>query len=304
MIPDRTYGAAKEDRLNEFLWWMCERQEIFRKRFILGEDPPWTDDNALKSYHFCHVYRELDRGTQYLLNNIVNRKDNRNVLFNVIFYRLLNRPDSYEAAGGFTHVDDFNADQVVSNLKAFNESNPVFSSAYRVSAHKFADSDSKIENVVYGILDEVRKDINYYLERMNVVSNLERAFTRLKEIDGVGDFLAYELVTDLNYGFLDCSENDFVNIGPGAENGLLHIWDESDEKYIDWLRVHSRELFTHFDLELFRWNGCRKKELTLRDIEHSLCEYAKFRRAKTQTNPNLRHFTAMPGKQSGMDAFE
>lgn len=304
MISDKTFQSADEARLYEFLWWMVERQEIFRKRFIEEQDPPWTDDGVLKCYHFCHAMRELDRGSRYLINNIINRKDDRDVFFNVVWYRLVNLPESYEAAGGFTPIDEFDEDNVVSDLEAYGEDNTVFSPAYRVPAHRFVDSDSKVENIVRGVLADVHEDIDEYFGSIQGLTNMEEVYDELLAIRGVGDFIAYEIATDLSYGFMDITEDDFVNIGPGAEAGMERIWDDVDKDYIYWIRDNQSALFDHFDLDYYSWNGCRWKDLTLRDVEHSLCEYNKFRRAKTQVNPNLRKFNAMAGEQLDMDAFE
>jgi hypothetical protein len=304
MLSDKIFQSADEERLYEFLWWIVERQEIFRKRFIEEQDPPWTDNEILKNYHFCHAFRELDRGSRFLINNIVNRPNDRDVLFNIIVYRLLNLPESYEAAGGFTPVDEFNVDAVVSHLQAYREECPVFSPAYRVSAHKFAGSDSKVENIIRGVVGEVIEDIDYYTEQIQSQDDMEDVHDTLLEIRGIGDFLAYEIATDLSYGFADITENDFVNIGPGAEAGMERIWGDVDKEYIYWVRDNQSELFDHFDLELYSWNGCEWKDLTLRDVEHSLCELNKFRRAKTQDNPNLRKFDAIAGEQLDMNSFK
>jgi len=304
MLPDDFGNSADEQRLREFAWWMYERQEIFRKRFVEEQEPPWTDNEILKNYHFCHTFRELDRGSRYLINNIINRRDDRDVFFNVIFYRLLNLPESYEAAGGFTRVEDFDEDVVVSQLRAYQEDHPVFSPAYRVSAHKFADSDSKVENIIRGVLGEVHDQIDHYFEQVEGLGDMGMVTTELIEIQGIGGFLAYEIATDLSYGFMDIHENDFVNIGPGAEAGMQRILGEVDIDFIYWVVDHQDEIFDLHGFDFYSWNGCEWKDLTLRSVEHALCEYNKFRRAKQKSNPNLRLFEAMPGEQLDMEDFK
>ena len=47
------------------------------------------------------------------------------------------------------------------------------------------------------------------------------AFTLLRSYPMIGDFLAYQYVTDLNYSNLtNFSEMDFVVPGPGAKGGI------------------------------------------------------------------------------------
>lgn len=291
------------DQLEKFLGWMCERQKIFKRRFVEDEEPPWTEDEVLREHHFCNVYRELDAGTQYLLENIVDNSDNRDVFFNIVWYRFLNNPESYEAAGGFTPVGDFCPPQIVDRLEAWSETHSVFSPAYRVSAHRFADSESKIENIVYGIIrDDVIGHLDAYLSDLLHADDMAECFDALKQITAVGDFLAYELLTDLNYSFLPYTENDFVNVGPGAAKGLDLIFEEPEEDHIWWLMKNQDELFDKYNLDFWYWNGDHEKRLTLRDFEHSLCEFQKYVRAQ-QGEGTVRLFDPYGGDQQTMTEF-
>ena len=291
------------DELEAFLWFMHERQEIYRRRFIEEEPPPWTEDSVLSTYHFCNVYRELDAGTKYLIENIIGAGPPRDVIFNVYLYRLLNRPESYDAAGGFTRVDEFDADDTIQRLREYRENgNPVFSSAYRIPAHKFAESESKIVNVLKGIIEaDVQNSIDDYADRIENANSLEAVHEICCEVRGIGDFIGYEIVTDLNYGFLPFHENDFVNIGPGAESGLKYIFGDASKDHIYSLVAQQDDLFEACDIDFFYWNGEYEKRLTLRSIEHSLCEYAKYVRAQEMDNPHLRHYE--PGSQTSVNDF-
>jgi len=51
--------------------------------------------------------------------------------------------------------------------------------------------------------------------------SMQQAFELIRSYPSLGDFLAYQYVTDLNYSaLLDFSEMDFVVPGPGARSGL------------------------------------------------------------------------------------
>ena len=299
------FEEANEHSLREFFWWMCERQEIYRRRFVEDEAPPWTDDEILQKYHFCHVYRELDAGTKFVLNNIVNQGyDEADVLFNTTFYRLLKNPDSYTATGGFFQIDNFEADEVVRRLEDFD--GQIFGRAYRIGHTMGSDYDELHKAIVYDTLNgHLRHKADDYVEVLtstgNDRPNANDAMKRLTDIPQVGDFVAYEIMTDLCYGFVNYTENDFLEIGPGAEKGLEHIWGDTGENYVHWLTENGDELMNLFDLELYRWNGTEFKDLTLRAIEHSLCEYAKYVRGREQDNPNLRQFES--GLQTSASDF-
>src|SRR5207247_32996 len=50
---------------------------------------------------------------------------------------------------------------------------------------------------------------------------MRHGFDLLRSYPGIGDFLAYQLVTDLNYSdLIDYSEGEFVAPGPGALDGI------------------------------------------------------------------------------------
>ena len=264
-----------QDELDELLWWMCERQRIYLRRFERDEPAPWTDDPVLRDYHFCNVHRELDRGTQFYLEEIVGEGTDEDVLFNTILYRFFNRIKTYQRIGKFTNLTTFDPEEVTKILLDYEERHSLFSSAYRVTTQKWADSDSKAENIILGIIrDDVLENWNSYADRVLSAESMEAAFDVLTEINGVGDFLAYEIVTDLTYDVLDFSENDFVNVGPGAASGLITIFGDTDEENIYWLQENQDWIFPELNRE-FPYLDC-KPELTLRDFEHSLCEYRKY----------------------------
>ena len=59
------------------------------------------------------------------------------------------------------------------------------------------------------------------------MSGMQGAFQVLKEYPMMGDFLAYQFVTDLNYSSLtDFSEMEFVVPGPGALDGIRKSFED------------------------------------------------------------------------------
>ena len=269
--------GVNRQRLGEFLWWMCERQRIWHRRHVEEQKPPWTTDEILQEYHFCNIHRELDRGTQYYLDNIrdLNPPTDEDILLNTIFYRFFNRPETMRTIGWPIPKDKWSPSRVAESLHVVAHSNPVFSSAYRVTTQAHADADNKIDNIVYGIFrDDILENWDYYTDAILDAPHLQDAWGNLQEIPGVGDFLAYEIVTDLNYIVLPFSEDDFVNIGPGAEKGLDYIFDEVSEDNLRWLCDNQATLFEEFDLDYPYWE--QKSHLTLRDWEHAACEFRKY----------------------------
>ena len=117
----------------------------------------------------------------------------------------------------------------------------------------------------------------------------------IKKIPSVGNFLAYEIWVDLTYfNFFKSfwTDDDFVNIGPGAKWGLELIYNkklnnkEQIEKIYDLYNIQKFYL-DEIQKENYTWkNICYNKcfsnspYLSIRNIEHSLCEFRKYLRLK------------------------
>ena len=297
-----------EDLIEEFLWWMCERQRIYIRRFLEGKSEPWTEDDILQDYHFCNVHRRLDYGTQYALDNLLLEEENsRDVLFNILVYRFFNRPETQDMLGGFIDPDAFNPQGAVEVLDVYSENHSLFSSAYRVTTHDWAEAETKHENILLGVVrDDVLENLDEYTDRIFSADTMEEAFDVLCEIRGVGDFLAYEIVTDLNYRHLPFSENDFVNIGPGAASGLQMMFGRSGRDLVRWFRMSQDKLFHIYDLEYPYMDSdgdpISKPELTMRDFEHSICEVRKYWNIKYHDRDH-RYFSPRDHAQDHLDDF-
>lgn len=263
------------DYLGRMLSWMCERQRIWRRRHVWEQPPPWTDDEILANYHFCNVHRRLDAGTRYYLEEISGFQDPADILLNTVVYRFFNRPSTMRSLGGFVTVDEWDSDLAVESLHVLNHSHPVFSPAYRVATQDWVGADNKIDNIIYGIIEnDLLSDLDEYVRRICEADSMRESWTELQEIRGVGPFLAYELVTDLNYVILPFSENDFVNIGPGAQRGLEYVFETVDRPHLRWLQENQEWLWESHHLDFPHWE--RKPTLTLRDWEHSACEFSTY----------------------------
>src|SRR5690348_3648568 len=84
--------------LDAFYRFMYERHMIWHRRFKLGLPPPWTKDPILRDLKFTNVYRELDRGTLWYLNNVAEtyKDELLDLLWLTVMYRLLNKVETFE----------------------------------------------------------------------------------------------------------------------------------------------------------------------------------------------------------------
>ena len=267
----------------EFFDFVYRRQLIWYKRFTLKEKQPWTMDSILQKYKIINVYRELDKGTVYIINKLKNIENRKIILLNVVFYRFFNRFNLYEKLS-LPPLKDFSEKQkeeLKKSLIKLKETEPIFNDAYLIAGKNGEEKHIS----VLDSLSFLWKNIDNMIERIDNCKTQEESFVIIKEIPLVGNFLAYEIWTDLTYfNFFkqNWTDDDFVNIGPGASWGLKIIYGkiskkedfkklkhlhEIQKKYLNnkkWIGIHNKNAFSN------------KPFLSLRNIEHSLCEFRKY----------------------------
>ncbi len=128
--------------------------------------------------------------------------------------------------------------------------------------------------------------MNYSLDKHdNRWDAMGQAHALLTRLPGIGRFLAYEILIDACYEpcILAFGENDWVNAGPGAKLGLstmLNMEEGRPRGEMAWagLIVSLKEY-----QELDRYSArvtLRGPHLTLRNVEHQLCEFSKYQRIR------------------------
>jgi hypothetical protein len=187
----------------EFWNYVLERQRIWYKRFILKEPYPWTNDPILQKFHFCNNYRELDKGTLYLIDKISScQTDREKVLFNVVAYRLFNSYGFFDKSGGLMDPATYNPYTFVEridSLIALGEK--PYSPAYVIHPiiirGSYRPKDKHVQLAF--VLETLREEINQLIEKIDSSLTPKESFDALKQIPGIGSFLAYEVWSDLTY---------------------------------------------------------------------------------------------------------
>ena len=108
------------------------------------------------------------------------------------------------------------------------------------------------------------------------------AFALLRAYSSVGDFLAYQFLTDLNYNeFMRFSETDFVVPGPGARDGLRKCFeslgDLDEPDTIRWVMDRQQCETRRLGLEPINLWG---RPLQLIDCQNLFCEVDKYARVR------------------------
>jgi len=273
--------------LKAFWTFVCERHTIWNQRFQLHLPPPWTKDPVLQRYRFTNVYRRLDRGTIFYLHNIARLSYSlEEVVFRTLVYRLFNRASTYLTLNseGLLTPAEWRVGRAARLLRRLRRDvGPVFTGAFMVTGSVRRGAPDKIGNYCR-LIKEWKEVLPTFTVRLRQACTLKELWCVLGELDGIGKFLAYEIATDLDYtNYFTFSEDDFVNPGPGCRRGIDRVvrFDDLGERNYPYagviaeLRWHQEEFFAQYDLLFPYWNDY---PLTLRDIEHSLCEFSKYMR--------------------------
>lgn len=259
-------------RVKELTKFIKEREAIRLKKEA-GRPRPWTKDPILGKYRFCNVHREDDRVSRWLRNTFYPYyKGNPDIWFVAIVARLLNNPESLWDVREW--LLPFNAkmfSRILDTRVTRKQKN--FNAAYIVSTNGLAID--KIEYVTYNILNVI------WGERENMrpskKDTLEVYHSMLMQFDGLGSFIAAQVVADLKYMPPLSRALDwwtFAASGPGSRRGLNRV----TERDVDapWREVVWRTQLT----ELLNTPLIKALDLHAQDLQNCLCEFDKYERAR------------------------
>ena len=279
-------APAKVSEVYESYWrFAAERQAIFFRR-ARGETQPWTDDSVLATYKFTNAYRAADRVSQFLIRHVVYRDDlpatPREVFFRILLFKLFNKIETWELLvetfGPITFEDYRFAPYDAVLQRALRDGRRLYSAAYIMppGSQAFGRSAKHQNNLL--LLERMMKE--QLPERLRQTRTMQDGFEQLRSYPTIGDFLAYQFITDINYSEItDFSEMDFVVPGPGARDGLRKCFvDPGGLNESELIRrtadLQERE-FERLELDFQSLWGRR---LQLIDCQNLFCEVDKYAR--------------------------
>ena len=111
---------------------------------------------------------------------------------------------------------------------------------------------------------------------------MRRGFELLRSYPLIGDFLAYQLVTDLNYSELtDFSEMEFTMPGPGARDGIRKCFESlGGLSEVDIIRLMADRQEHEFGRLRIEFPSLWGRRLQLIDVQNLFCEVDKYARVK------------------------
>jgi thymidylate kinase len=263
----------------------AERQEIFFRR-ASGQAPPWTSDPILGEYKFTNAYRASDRVSQYLIRHVIYG-DGRptaadEVFFRIMLFKLFNKIETWlelERALGPLTLEEYSFkryDQVLSRLMAKGVA--IYSAAYIMPSGTGDMAHPRKHQNHLALLQRMISD--GLPGRLGECRSMQRAFELLKSYPTLGDFLAYQYVTDINYSEItEFTEAEFVVPGPGALDGLRKCFRDrgglNEPETIKFMMDRQEREFERLGLTFRSLWGRR---LQLIDCQNLFCEVDKYAR--------------------------
>jgi hypothetical protein len=254
---------------------------------------------VLDQHHYTNIWRELDRNSIYLFNEIQGWAvaDHFEYTFaqtvaDTIRFRLFNKIETSQAMlQEFDTLENAFANPIrlygfLSNRKAN------FTGAY-VRCPDLSQLCHATSN----------KDLIPAAEAISRAIVLERdarkAWRLLRSIFSIGDFLADQLLMDLVWvgSALDAANNSVSNwfspaMGPGAKAGLKYC-EDTDQGNLKSLQSELSDAFDFLPMPMLFENTTRLK-FDDRALEHTLCEYFKHVKFQNRGNSKVKMRTYKP----------
>jgi hypothetical protein len=284
-LPTSIQIGKRQIRVSKVFWtywkFAVERQAIFFRR--LSNPTPWTEDPILQMFKFTNAYRASDRVSQFLIREVAYKGDQSadEIFFRVLLFKLFNRVETWqllkERLGEISYTS-FNMAAYDSVLtKALEGGQKVYSAAYIMPSGGRLSEERKHRFHLKVLLQMMKDAVPGRIAEMKKMSN---AFLLLRKYAGIGDFLAYQFVTDLNYSNLcEFDEMEFVVAGPGAKDGLRKCFPdapmEHSQDLIRGVADSQDEYFSSMNLTFANLWG---RKLQLIDCQNLFCEVDKYAR--------------------------
>jgi hypothetical protein len=229
-------------------------------------------------YRFCNVRRNDDAVTKWIHENYLHVSDwqgEQHLWFAIVVARLFNYPETLLDI--CQYVLPFQPEKMRRALhKRRNAGKKNFNGAYIVSTNGRAMD--KVDYIIDLVLHPLWADRARL--RLDRADTLESYHVTLCQYQGLGSFMAAQVVGDLKYTKPLSEASDWLPwaaSGPGSRRGLNRVrgrpvdspWNEDGWRayfYAVWKTVNAK----------LKW----KKALSGQDLQNCLCEFDKYERVR------------------------
>lgn len=304
------FFKPKEEFLQYYFYFISERQNIFWNRLEKGLfQYSYTKDPILHKYKFTNVYRLLDRTTQYMLSEVImvgkkHKYSRRDMFWRIMIFKHFNKPATWQYL--IKKFGDITAEtpllDIISAIDEFSKINKPYSDVYILTSRIFV-TNLELRKTLGFTKNDNPHWWGYYLSSYEIFikkqeldvhilksDTTESIFKSLKEITGIGDFLAYQYTQDLLYANLfkfDCAKahNDFCITGLGTKRGIercFHINTKTINteyiKILQYIQINFKELMGEYAQQFKPLSSNWYPKMP--DLCNCFCEIDKYLRIK------------------------
>ena len=259
----------------------AERQKVYRSR-LEGRPGPWTCDPILREHRFTNAYRAADRVSQHLIRDVIyeGNADFREVFFRTLLFKFFNKIETWQLlvdSLGFPTWESFSLDQYDQVLsEAFDQGHRLYSAAYVMAPPRLGATRKHTNHL--RLLEQMM--LTKLPEKLQEARTMADAFELLRALPGIGDFLAFQYLIDLNYSEgLKFDEMEYVVAGPGARDGIRKCFGTGasgiEAEVIRYMADAQDEHFSRLGLT---FNRLGERPLQLIDCQNLFCEVDKYAR--------------------------
>ncbi|WP_202910222.1 nucleotide kinase domain-containing protein [Mycobacteroides abscessus] len=259
----------------------AKRQAIYEAR-VAGRRGPWTADPVLQVHRFTNCYRAADRVSQFAIRDVAYAGDQcaEEVVFRILLFKLFNKIDTWRLLTeefGTPTLSEFDPRRYCAVLdSAFARRQRLYSAAYVMPSPAFGATRKHLNHL--RLLERMFDD--GMVGKLTDADTMEEAFEVIKSYPGMGDFLAFQFLIDINYSTaLQFDEMEFVVAGPGARDGIRKCFGAQsaglEREIIEYMAASQQEHFARLGLT---FDGLFGRPLQLIDCQNLFCEVDKYAR--------------------------
>ena len=173
-----------------------KRQHAFFAR--LGGDTLVSSDSILSKFKFTNAYRASDRVSQFLIRRVIYSGDQNadEVFFRTLLFKVFNKIETWELlldAFGEIRVGTFSVNEYAKVLTDASLRQRIYSAAYIMPSGGRGTNMRKHVMHLHLLQKMLADGVPRKIQRCKT---MEEAFLLLRSYPTIGDFLAYQFVTD------------------------------------------------------------------------------------------------------------
>lgn len=268
---------------SKLVYWILERESV-RKAKEQGLPAPWSTDPIMQSVYFCNVNREYDKVTSWIRNNWSSDWFlDRNHTLTAFVARVFNLPSTLELIGKPCSREDWFELTPKLLKSSLAKKQPIYNGAYMITT-----ASQKIDKTDF-FLQSFTK-LSKRGDILQDCTSLAQAHKQLLTVDGIGSFMAAQVVADLknteDHPLSKASDwKTFSAFGPGSLRGLSWFWEKDikPKDYQNALQTALDQIYLDLPEEVLGF-------LCMQNFQNCLCEYDKYMRVLNGKGRSKRNY--------------